>query len=75
MVRDIAHVQARLWVDAELRKIDLANGALVACRIAEAERALRMIRDCSHDFPRAVWMHEEILRRLQESRTADLLPA
>lgn len=75
LTKDIAQLQARLWVDAELGKLDLSDGQVVVRRIAEAARALRMIRECRHDFPRAVWMHEEIIRRLHAERAASLLPA
>ena len=75
LMQNIAQLQARIWVDAEIGKLDLRDERQVSQRIAEATRALRMIRDCRHDFPRAVWMHEEIIRRLRAERPANLLPA
>lgn len=60
----IAQTQARLWVDAEIRRMDLTNGAAVAQRIAEARKGLGLLGRCRHDVSRAVWMHRELITRL-----------
>lgn len=62
---DFAQAQARLWVEAEIGSLDPADEGGVARRIAQAEHALTLLRECRHDFPRAIWVQQEIIRRLR----------
>ena len=64
-MQDIADTQWHLWVEAELRHLDPADQRACMHRIAEAERALDLIRQCHHRHPRAELMHAEILTRLR----------
>lgn len=60
----IAQTQARLWVDAEIRRLDLSDRDAVAERIAAARKGLGLLARCGHDVSRAIWMHREIIARL-----------
>ena len=60
----IAQTQARLWVDAEIRRVRLAGGGAVAERIAAARRGLGLLSASRRDVSLAAWMHREIIRRL-----------
>jgi len=62
---DFAQLHARLLVESELSKVDVTDPEAVMRRIAAAEEALRLLGACRYDFPRAVWMHQAILERLQ----------
>ena len=60
----IAQTQARLWVDAEIRRVRLAGGGAVAERIAAARRGLGLLSASRHEVSLAAWMQREIIRRL-----------
>lgn len=62
---EFAQVQAHLWVEAEVAACAPDDAVRIGHRIEQAEHALRMLRRCRHDFPRAIWAQQEIIRRLQ----------